>query len=60
MHLPMDDSEMVEAFIYAQQHPYYERLINRAGRSFAELIKHGEIVEDGIQTGKIKVTTDQN
>ena len=53
----MDDSEMVEAFIHAQQHPCYEWLINGAGRSFAELIKHGEMVEDGIQIGKIKITT---
>ena len=51
---------MVEACIHAPQHPYYERLINGAGRSFAELLKHGEMVEDGIQTGKIKVTTEQN
>ena len=50
---------MVEAFIHALQHPYYERLINGAGRSFAELIKHGELVEEGIQTGKIKITTEQ-
>ena len=56
----MDDFEMVEAFIHAQQHLYYKRLINGASRSFAELIKHGEMVEDGIQTGKIKVTTEQN
>ena len=49
---------MVEAFIHAQQHPYYKRLINGIGRSFAELIKHGEMVEDGIQTGKIKITTE--
>ena len=55
----MDDSEIVEAFIHIQQHPYYERLINGAGQSFAEQIKHGEMVEDGIQTGKIKVTTEQ-
>ena len=59
VHPPMDDSEMVEAFIHAQQHPYYEWLINGAGRSFAELIKNGEMVEDGIQTGKIKITTEQ-
>ena len=56
----MDDIEMVEAFIHAQQHPYYEWLINGAGWSFAELIKHGKMVEDGIQTRKIRVTTEQN
>ena len=55
----MDNSEMVEAFIHAQQHPYYDRLINGTGRSFAELIKHGKLVEEGIQTGKIKITMEQ-
>ena len=51
---------MVEAFLYAQQHPYYERLINKACWSFAELIKHCKMVKECIQTGKIKVTTEQN
>ena len=50
---------MVEAFIHAQQHPYYDRLINGIGRSFAELIKHGKLVEEGIQSGKIKITMEQ-
>ena len=43
----MEDTEMVNAFIHAQRYRYYERLINGAGRSFAELIKQGEMVEVG-------------
>ena len=49
---------MVEAFIHAQQYPYYERLINGADRSFVELIKQGEMVEDGLQSWKIWITTE--
>ena len=51
---------MVEAFIQVQQHPYYDQLINGTGRSFAELIKHGELVEEGIQSEKIKIAMEQS
>lgn len=62
---PMPESEMVQAFIQAQQPPFYEKVMSLAGRSFVEIAKQGELVEDGIRSGKfidivaLKATTDR-
>ena len=51
---PLTDSEYAHTFVQTCKGVYYEQLCNSAGRSFSEMIRHGEMLEDGINTGKIR------
>ncbi|XP_049345410.1 uncharacterized protein LOC125809910 [Solanum verrucosum] len=37
----------------AQEPEYYERMLTKSGKSFAEVIKVGDMIEDGIKSGRI-------
>ncbi|XP_070005095.1 uncharacterized protein [Nicotiana sylvestris] len=50
---PMDETEMVSVFLQAQEADYYQNMIYAMGKSFAEAIKIGEMVENGLKTGRI-------
>ncbi|XP_070004951.1 uncharacterized protein [Nicotiana sylvestris] len=50
---PMDETEMVSVFLQAQETNYYQNMISTMGKSFAEAIKIGEMVENGLKTGRI-------
>ena len=50
----MDENEMVMTFIDIQEAPYYERILAGIGKPFSEMIKHGDMVEIGIRSEKIK------
>ncbi|XP_060194989.1 uncharacterized protein LOC132624187 [Lycium barbarum] len=50
---PMREGEMVETFLQAQDETYYQHMIPALGKSFIEAIKMGEIIEEGIKTGRI-------
>ncbi|KAM3288370.1 hypothetical protein P3S67_021800 [Capsicum chacoense] len=60
---PMKESKIVESFIQAQDETYYQHLLPALGKPFIEVLKMGEMIEDGIKTGLIvsfatlKVTT---
>ena len=51
---PMDENWMVITFIDIQEVPYYERVLAVIGKPFLEMIKHGNMAEMGLQSGKIK------
>ncbi|XP_015169739.1 uncharacterized protein [Solanum tuberosum] len=53
VHPPMEESEMITYFIQAQDSEYYERMVTMGGKTFAEVIKAGEMIEDGLKTGRI-------
>ena len=50
---PMEESQMKDYFIRAQEPQYYERMMLMAEKSFAEIIKLGERIEEGIKNGTI-------
>ena len=51
--LPMKDYELMDVFLQAQEPDYFHYLLAAMGKPFAEVIKIGEIVENGIKSGKI-------
>ena len=50
---PMKESKIVEAFIQVKDEIYYQHLLPALGKSFIEVLKIGEMIEDGIKTGRI-------
>ena len=50
---PMKESKIVEVFIQAQDGTYYQHLLPVLGKPFIEVLKMGEIIEEGIKTGRI-------
>ncbi|KAH0635547.1 hypothetical protein KY289_035462 [Solanum tuberosum] len=49
----MKESEMIDVFLQAQEPDYFHYLLSAVGKTFAEVIKVGEMVENGIKSGKI-------
>ena len=47
---PMKESKLVEVFIQAQDETYFQHLLPEMGKSFMEVLKMGEMIEDGIKT----------
>ncbi|XP_070046213.1 uncharacterized protein [Nicotiana tomentosiformis] len=50
---PMDEAEMVNVFLQAQEADYFQNMMSVMGKPFAEAIKIGEMVENGLKTGRI-------
>nr|XP_009617114.1 uncharacterized protein LOC104109498 [Nicotiana tomentosiformis] len=50
---PMDDHELITAFLQAQESDYFQNMMSTVGKSFSEAIKIGEMVENGRKTGRI-------
>ncbi|XP_070031401.1 uncharacterized protein [Nicotiana tomentosiformis] len=48
---PMDETEMVNVFLQAQEADYFQNMMSTMGKPFAEAIKIGEMVENGLKTG---------
>ncbi|XP_070025493.1 uncharacterized protein [Nicotiana sylvestris] len=44
---------MVSVLLQAQETDYYQNMMSAMGKSFAEAIKIGEMVENGLKTGRI-------
>ncbi|XP_015068930.1 uncharacterized protein LOC107013563 [Solanum pennellii] len=49
----MTEKEIVEVFVRVQEPEYYDRIILLIGAKFAEIIKVGETIKDGLKSGKI-------
>ncbi|XP_070017352.1 uncharacterized protein [Nicotiana sylvestris] len=49
----MEENEMVEYFLQAQEPTYFGHLISAMGKHFNDVVKMGEIVEDGLKSSKI-------
>ncbi|XP_060210887.1 uncharacterized protein LOC132637882 [Lycium barbarum] len=50
---PMAEGEVVDTFLQAQTEEYYQHMLPALGKPFIEVIKMGEMIEDGIKTGRI-------
>ncbi|XP_070025208.1 uncharacterized protein [Nicotiana sylvestris] len=50
---PMDGHELITIFLQAQEPYYFQNMMSAVGKSFSEAIKIGEMVENGLKTGKI-------
>ncbi|XP_015068743.1 uncharacterized protein LOC107013317 [Solanum pennellii] len=50
---PMYEKEIVEVFVRVQDPKYYDRIMLLVGAKFAEIVKIGETIEDGLKLGKI-------
>ncbi|KAM3397567.1 hypothetical protein P3S68_001079 [Capsicum galapagoense] len=50
---PMKESKIVEVFIQAQNETYYQYLLPALGKPFIEVLKMGEMIEDGIKFDRI-------
>ncbi|XP_075095262.1 uncharacterized protein LOC142173548 [Nicotiana tabacum] len=48
---PMDETEMVNVFLQDQEADYFQNTMSAMGKPFAEAIKIGEMVENGLKTG---------
>ncbi|XP_055803394.1 uncharacterized protein LOC129872427 [Solanum dulcamara] len=51
---PLDDSELSKYFIRAQEGIYFDKMMSMMGQKFAELVKMGDFIEEGIKSGKIQ------
>ena len=49
----MSEKEIVEVFLRVQEPEYYDRIMLLVGAKFAEIVKVGETIKDGLRTGKI-------
>ncbi|XP_075101833.1 uncharacterized protein LOC142177260 [Nicotiana tabacum] len=49
---PMDDTEIVTIFLQAQEADYFQNMMSAMGKPFAEAIKIGEMVENGLKSGR--------
>ncbi|XP_070019721.1 uncharacterized protein [Nicotiana sylvestris] len=49
----MEEDEMVEYFLQAQEPTYFGHLISGVGKPFNDMVKMGEIVDDGWKSSKI-------
>nr|XP_009788630.1 PREDICTED: uncharacterized protein LOC104236412 [Nicotiana sylvestris] len=49
----MDNHELITIFLEAQEPDYFQNMMSAIGRPFAEAIKIGEMVENGLKTGRI-------
>ncbi|KAK4734344.1 hypothetical protein R3W88_008605 [Solanum pinnatisectum] len=50
---PTFEKEIVEVFVRVQEPEYYDRIMLLIGAKFAEIVKIGETIEDGLRIGKI-------
>ncbi|XP_070026288.1 uncharacterized protein [Nicotiana sylvestris] len=50
---PMYDHELITIFLQAQESDYFQNMMFVVGKSFSEAIKIGEMVKNGLKTGRI-------
>ncbi|XP_070039227.1 uncharacterized protein [Nicotiana tomentosiformis] len=51
---PMDNYELITIFLESQEPDYFQNMMSVMGRPFAEAIKIGEMVENGLKTGNLE------
>jgi len=54
---PLKDQELIDIFLQTQESDYFHHLLAAVGKPFTEAIKIGEMVENGIKSGKIMSQT---
>ncbi|XP_070008480.1 uncharacterized protein [Nicotiana sylvestris] len=50
---PMDEHELITIFLQAQKPDYFQNMMSVVGKSFSEAVKMGEMVDNGLKSGKI-------
>ncbi|XP_070026331.1 uncharacterized protein [Nicotiana sylvestris] len=50
---PIEETKMVSVFLQAQEADYFQNMMSAMGNPFAGAIKIGEMVENGLKTGRI-------
>ncbi|KAG5581200.1 hypothetical protein H5410_051827 [Solanum commersonii] len=50
----VDESELSKYFIQAQEGVYFDKMMSIMGQKFAELVKMGDFIEEGVKSGKIQ------
>ncbi|XP_055803488.1 uncharacterized protein LOC129872554 [Solanum dulcamara] len=50
----LDESELSKYFIRAQEGIYFDKMMSMMVQKFAELVKMGDFIEEGIKSGKIQ------
>ncbi|XP_055814132.1 uncharacterized protein LOC129883514 [Solanum dulcamara] len=50
---PMTEKEIIEVFVRNQEPEYYDIMLLLVGAKFAEVVKIGETIEDGLKTKRI-------
>ncbi|XP_070029488.1 uncharacterized protein [Nicotiana sylvestris] len=50
---PMDETNMVSVFLQAQEADYFQNMMPAMGKPFADAIKIGEMIENGLKTGRV-------
>ena len=53
MRPPIFDKKIVEVFVRVQEPKYYDQILLLVRAKFAEIVKVGETIKDGLKTGKI-------
>ncbi|PNX74236.1 hypothetical protein L195_g030152 [Trifolium pratense] len=53
---PLLEAELVDIFTNTLQGAYFERMVGSVSYSFYDLVKIGEMIENGINSGKIQAT----
>ena len=48
----MTEKEIIEVFVRIQEPEYYNRMLLILGGKYNEIVKIGEAIEDGLNTGK--------
>ncbi|XP_049405282.1 uncharacterized protein LOC125868753 [Solanum stenotomum] len=51
---PLDESELSKYFIRAQEGIYFDKMMSMMGQKFAELVKMGDFIEEGVKCRKIQ------
>ncbi|XP_049406049.1 uncharacterized protein LOC125869627 [Solanum stenotomum] len=51
---PLDESELSKYFIRAQEGIYFDKMMSMMGQKFAELVKIGDFIEEGVKSGKFQ------
>jgi hypothetical protein len=57
---PFLEKELIDTFMGTLQGPYYERMIGSVSSSFADMVVIGERIEEGLKSGKIKGTSNND
>ncbi|XP_059288460.1 uncharacterized protein LOC132041781 [Lycium ferocissimum] len=50
---PICEGELISVFIKSQEPHFYDRMLSMAGKPLAEVVKMGEVIEDGLKSSKI-------
>ena len=57
---PLDETELVSTLIHTLPDFYYSHLFTCVGKPFSDLVRNGEMLDDGVKTGRIRIPEGQS